>query len=230
MSLEYNLVRSKRKTVALYVQLDGSLLVRAPLRANKKLIDTFVGSKEKWIEKQRLKLAHQLSTQPGKETKQYNQILYLGKDYPVEIVEQLEKQLIFDGKKFIIAKKNYSQIASMIEAWYRNEARRLMNDRVSRYARNYHLEPKKIRITSARTRWGSCSSLGTVSFSWRLIMAPLDVIDYVVVHELVHLHEKNHQKAFWAKVALILPDYESRRKWLRINGGNIMNNIRVKDY
>jgi predicted metal-dependent hydrolase len=227
MSLDYILVRSKRRSVALHVQFDGSLLVRAPLRASKKVIDSFVMSKEKWIEKQRQKLIHQISTQQEKLIDPYHYILYFGKFYPVEIAEQDEKKVFFDGKKFLIARKNYSQAASMIEAWFRHEAQRILFDRVSWYARNHHFKPKKVRITSARTRWGSCSNLGTISFSWRLIMAPPHVVDYVVVHELVHLLEKNHQKSFWAKVALILPDYESRRKWLKIHGGGIMNNVVV---
>ena len=221
MNSDYNLVRSKRKTVALYVLLDGSLLVRAPLRASKKLIDAFVLSKAEWIEKQRLKLSHQIASRKEKAINQSNTIYYLGKNYPLEIVEKLEKQLIFDGKRFYLAKNDSNPASNAIEAWFRRQARQILNERVLWFSRNHHFDPKKIRITSARTRWGSCSSRGTVSFSWRLIMAPIDVIDYVVVHELVHLNEKNHSRRFWEKVKNILPGYAQHVQWLKSNGHSL---------
>ncbi|NPV77748.1 MAG: M48 family metallopeptidase, partial [Anaerolineae bacterium] len=81
---------------------------------------------------------------------------------------------------------------------------------------------KQIKITSAKTRWGSCSAKGTVSFPWRLVMAPVPVIDYVVVHELVHILEKNHSRAFWNKVRAIMPDYQQKIRWLEVNGYTLM--------
>jgi hypothetical protein len=93
----------------------------------------------------------------------------------------------------------------------------VFTERVEWYAEEYGFEVKKIRISSARTRWGSYSQTGTLSLTWRLVMAPLDVIDYVVVHELCHLREMNHSKAFWEQVEAILPDYKQRRKWLKDN-------------
>jgi predicted metal-dependent hydrolase len=89
---------------------------------------------------------------------------------------------------------------------------------VNLYAAQYGLRYEKIRITSAQTRWGSCSPKGTLSFTWRLVMAPLEVIDYVVIHELAHLRVKNHSKTFWAEVESMLPDYTRHVAWLRKNG------------
>jgi len=96
--------------------------------------------------------------------------------------------------------------------------------RVSYYAKKYGFEVKKIRISSARTRWGSCSTRGTLSFTWRLILAPQDVVDYVVVHELCHLRELNHSKNYWALVEEIMPDYKVRRAWLKKHGGTLKLN------
>jgi predicted metal-dependent hydrolase len=81
------------------------------------------------------------------------------------------------------------------------------------------LKPVAIKITEARKRWGSCGSKGTLNFSWRLIMAPMEVIDYVIVHELAHIGQLNHSPTYWRKVAEILPDYKKREKWLKENGG-----------
>ena len=97
----------------------------------------------------------------------------------------------------------------------------MLTERVEFFAHAQGFKVKKIRISSARTRWGSCSAKGTLSFTWRLVMAPPDVIDYVVVHELCHLKELNHSKAFWAQVEAILPDYKTRRKWLKDNGAKL---------
>ncbi|MCS7122892.1 MAG: M48 family metallopeptidase, partial [Candidatus Micrarchaeota archaeon] len=82
----------------------------------------------------------------------------------------------------------------------------------------YNFRYNRVRITNARRRWGSCSSSNNLNFSWRLIMAPLEVIDYVVVHELVHTRIKNHSKAFWRMVEAVMPDYDRQRRWLRENG------------
>ncbi len=97
----------------------------------------------------------------------------------------------------------------------------MLKQQVSYYATKHGFEFKKIRISSARTRWGSCSTLGTLSFTWRLVLAPLDVLDYVVVHELCHLSELNHSKKYWGLVEEILPDYKARRTWLKENGGRL---------
>jgi predicted metal-dependent hydrolase len=84
--------------------------------------------------------------------------------------------------------------------------------------REYGFREMKVRISSARTRWGSCSQKGNLSFTWRLVMAPPDVIDYVVVHELCHTREMNHSRSFWEQVEAILPDFRQRRRWLKEYG------------
>ena len=102
--------------------------------------------------------------------------------------------------------------------WYRQQAAKILAERSQWYASRHGFAYQKIRISSALTRWGSCSSKGTLSFTWRLVMAPIPVIDYVVVHELVHLQVKNHSKEFWGRVELIMPDYKQKIKWLKENG------------
>ena len=106
-------------------------------------------------------------------------------------------------------------------AWYKAQARSLLSGRVDFFAGRHAIRVGKVRISSARTRWGSCSARGTLSFTWRLVMAPPEVIDYVVVHEMCHLKEMNHSGAFWARVEAILPDYKARRKWLKDHGAGL---------
>jgi len=99
--------------------------------------------------------------------------------------------------------------------WYKKKARQHLSDRVDFYCNMLRLEAGGIRITSAESRWGSCSEDNRLSFSFRLIMAPPQVIDYVVVHELMHIREKNHSSKFWDLVIEVIPDYKTHRRWLR---------------
>lgn len=103
-------------------------------------------------------------------------------------------------------------------SWYTVQAKPVITERVKEYAANYGFIYRQVKITDAQTRWGSCSPSGSLNFSWRLVMAPIRVIDYVVVHELVHLNEKNHSGRFWDNVKAILPDYTQQVQWLKTNG------------
>jgi predicted metal-dependent hydrolase len=103
-------------------------------------------------------------------------------------------------------------------AWYRNQAKQVLTEQAARYACSTGLSYKKINITGAQKRWGSCSSSGNLNFSWRLVMAPMEVVEYVIVHELVHLREQNHSARFWKLVSEILPEYRSQRRWLNEKG------------
>ena len=101
--------------------------------------------------------------------------------------------------------------------WYKGQAFQKITERANYFSNLTGWKFKSIRITKAESRWGSCSPKGSINFSWKLIMTPLDVIDYVIVHELAHIPEKNHSYRFWNKVSSVLPDYKERRKWLREN-------------
>lgn len=221
MPIEVNqLIRSKRKTLALIVKADGSLIVRAPLRASEKSIREFVEGNAKWIEKKRTEALACFSTVP----KQYvpgEMFLYLGSAYPLEIVKGQRKPLLLDGC-FKLAQGARSNARLVFEHWYREQAKQILIERVHLYACQYGLQYKKIGITSARTRWGSCGVNGSLNFSWRLILAPLEVVDYVVVHELVHTVFHNHSRRFWKRVEKIMPDYKEHRKWLQRDGQQLM--------
>ena len=102
-------------------------------------------------------------------------------------------------------------------AWYKQEAKEIITERANLYSRLTGWKFKLISITSAETRWGSCGTKGSINFAWKLIMAPLEVVDYVVIHELTHLAVRNHSAKFWDKVRDVVPDYKTRRKWLNDN-------------
>lgn len=221
MTVEVNeIVRSKRKTLALIVRPDGFLIVRAPLRTPEKTIREFIENHAEWIRKKR---AEALAT-PSPTPKLYvagETFKFLGETYELEIVKGQKKPLLLE-ESFKLAESAQTSARLVFERWYRAQARKILEERVNSYANEYDLQYKKIGITSARTRWGSCSANGSLNFSWRLIMAPIEAVEYVVVHELVHTVFHNHSRRFWKKVETILPDYNERRKWLRKNGPELM--------
>jgi predicted metal-dependent hydrolase len=211
------LIRTRRKTIALIIQSNGSMVVRAPLRATNRQIQQLIDQKAAWIQETREKVK---AIYPQVAPRQYacgETFLFLGKSHRLEVVEQARSPLALNGH-FVLAKTALPLAEAVFTRWYRQQARQIITERAACYAAKYGFHYKLVKITSARTRWGSCSSKGALSFTWRLIMAPLEVIDYVVVHELVHTLERNHRKAFWERVQAILPDYKQKIAWLKTNG------------
>ena len=211
--IEYTLKRSKRKTVAIYVR-DGSVEVRAPLRMVKYDIDRFVMSKEKWIT-DKLVISNERSAQRESFILDYNSSLtYRGKQYPIEAREG--ERAGFDGERFYMPPKLMpEQIKETGIKIYRLLAKNYLIGRTSEYALRMSVVPAAVKITGARTRWGSCSGKKSINYSWRLIMADDDVIDYIIVHELAHLTELNHSERFWKIVENTLPDYIIRQARLK---------------
>ncbi len=211
------IIRTKRKSIALIVKHDGSLVIRAPLRAREEAIRSLVERKAEWIKtKQELVKSTYLPHVP-KEYVNGEGFWYLGKSYRLQIVDDARPALSLDGN-FRLANASLPKARHVFKRWYRKQALQVISKRAQWYAENHGYTYKLIKITSAKTRWGSCSAKGTLSFAWRLVMAPVPVIDYVVVHEMVHLQEKNHSKEFWGKIKIIMPDYKQRIDWLEMNG------------
>jgi predicted metal-dependent hydrolase len=212
------LVRSKRKTLSLIVEADGTLTVRAPLRMKEADIRRFIEVKADWVKRKQAGVKKDaLAPRRYVDGESFP---YLGKQAPLRLVRNQRPALVMDGD-FKLVESAQPRAESVFEAWYKKQARAVLTGRVEFFAHRHGYNVQRIRISSARTRWGSCSTKGTLSFTWRLVMAPPEVIDYVVVHELCHLKELNHSKAFWAQVEAILPGYKSQRKWLKQNGGEL---------
>jgi hypothetical protein len=215
------LVRSRRRTIALIVQSDGSLTVRAPLRMAERDISAFVETHTDWILKNQAKVR----ATPAPTRKKYQdgeEFLYLGKSYPLTLVPPQRPALKFDGRTFRLGRSAAVKGEQAFVRWYKARALEVLTERVQALAGKYGFTYARIRISSARTRWGSCSSNGTISFTYRLVLAPIEVVDYVVIHELVHTKVRNHSKTFWNRVAGLMPDYKVRLGWLKKNGRFLM--------
>jgi predicted metal-dependent hydrolase len=211
------IIRSKRTSFSIELKPDGRLIVRAPLRATESQIQALVVKKADWIRKTRRKLREKYPDLKPKTFHEGEMFWYLGKQYPLSFGHHKRPALIFEDT-FLLSEAYRYRAKDVFIAWYRERTREIVRAYVQHYQGLYDFDVDCITITRARTRWGSCSSRANLNFTYRLSMAPPSVIEYVVVHELVHLKIRNHSKAFWAKVAAIRPDYQADRRWLKDNG------------
>ena len=176
------LVRSSRKTLAVQIRADGTVIARAPLRMPKDRILCFLSEKASWIRMQQGRM------QEREKMRQQARI---------HLDAAQEKEL-------------------------RERAKSVLAQRTAYFARQIGVTYGRITVRDQKTRWGSCSQTGNLNFNFRLILAPLEVWDYVVVHELCHRRQMNHSAQFWQEVAQVLPDYRKRKAWLTENGWRLM--------
>lgn len=219
--MPYRLIRSRRRTLILQIRQDAELVVRAPNRLSLKAINSFIRKKIAWIERKQREVRESPRERYQPCFSEGSLFYYLGRSVPL-VLEAEGRDLKFDGERFLLPCGSGDQARSFFETWYRNQARQEIVARVKCVSHETGLKPSGIRITGARTRWGSCGPSGTLNFSWRLIMAPLDVIDYVITHELVHLVHRNHSPRFWGHVEKLCPGTSACREWLRKNGRSLM--------
>lgn len=211
------IIRSKRKTIGLEVTGDAGLIIRAPKQVSLDYIERVVKEKKDWIQRRQEVARKRQQMAPPRRFVSGEGYWYLGNAYPLVVIDKAASPLSFDGN-FNLSRRHLLNASDILAGWYRETARWVIGERAEHYATVYGLRYRKITITSARKRWGSCNAGGNLCFSWRLVMAPLKIIDYVVVHELAHLKEKNHSKRFWDLVGQMDPDYKQDRRWLRENG------------
>ncbi len=210
--MDYQMKRMKRKTVGIYITKEGSVEVRAPYSAPKAEIDRFVREKEAWILSHQAKALERKQMRDSYKIRPGGSILFLGREYPSE--RSQNGMVSFDATGFLLPDTSSDELRAALADFYRRAAKEYLPKAVERFAPLIGKSPKQVRITSAKTRWGSCSAKDGINLSWRLMFAPPEVIDYVVVHELAHLIELNHSPRFWAIVASIIPDYKELRQAL----------------
>lgn len=179
------LVRSSRKTLAVQIRADGTVIARAPLRMPKDRILCFLSEKASWIRMQQGRM------QEREKMRQQARI---------HLDAAQEKEL-------------------------RERAKSVLAQRTAYFARQIGVTYGRITVRDQKTRWGSCSQTENLNFNFRLILAPLEVLDYVVVHELCHRRQMNHSTQFWQEVAQVLPDYRKRKAWLTENGWRLMGEL-----
>lgn len=220
MDMSYKIVRSpKRKKLTITVERDRSIVVHAPTETSEDIIQRIVESKRQWLFE---KINHDQKYQdrphpPGKEVLNGESALYLGREYPITLKDTESGDVEF-SRGFIIPLADQLKRKTVLKNWYLTRAKEDILPRVTRHAHELGVTVEEINIVDSQFRWGSCTTKDHVNFNWRLIKAPMHVIDYVIVHELAHLLESNHTPRFWNIVRAKAPLSEKAKTWLKEHG------------
>lgn len=212
------IIRSRRRTVGLEVNDCGELIVRAPERLSRAAIDEIIRKHRRWIEKKLAEAEKRRQMFRPKKFVEGEKFLWLGREYPLRITQESRPALKFTGLEFILSVRWQGRAREIFKKLYRRKALAYLSLRTRQLAELNGFKFTRFKLSSATTRWGSCSARGTVSLTWRLILAPPEIIDYVIIHELAHTREKNHSRVFWNLVEAHLPDYRRKRLWLKKYG------------
>ncbi len=208
------IIRTNRKTLSISIDATGRLIVRAPKRLAMKNITDFLAEKERWILKKQGERKG-VSTQLPPENLHGYRFSLLGKDTEISLIEgnrvgyNVEQNLLYLPRE-----KSKERLVK----WLKENAKRIFSTVTAQQAARMDTAYKSVSVTSARTRWGSCSADNSIRYTFRLLYCPREIIEYVVVHELAHTRYKNHSSAFWREVEKYLPDWKIRRKWLKTHG------------
>ncbi len=206
--------RENRKTLVLTIMKDGRVVVKAPNKMSKDLIDKFVVEKQKWIESKLFLIRN--TYEEFEDCINYKKILLYGEKY--EICVGNTKRVVCDTKhkKLILPKCGSIQNALIkIKQWYKVNAKNILVSRVSHISKLIKITCNDIKISNAKSKWGACNSKKNISLNWRIVMLPPEIIDYVIIHELSHIKEMNHSQKFWNTIAMFLPSYPVLRKRLK---------------
>lgn len=218
--LSYTIVRSaKRRTLTITVERDRRVVVRAPEAMRDDEVQRCVDAKREWIfEKLRSPQKYEARKHPpGKEVVNGESAFYLGRDYRIVLTDTPSGAVEFAGA-FLVPPAQQAKRRAVLRDWYVEQAKETILSRAQQHAREMGVSFTSARIVENRYRWGSCTVRDSVNFNWRLIKAPMFVIDYVIVHELAHLIEGNHTPAFWSIVHARTPTMDKARTWLREHG------------
>lgn len=210
----YLLRRSaRRRTLALRVSEAGEIVVNAPLRLAQRDIDGFLTRHTEWIAEHLASArARTFVWEEGAE------LPWLGGALRLALLPAAGKPSLRLEADRLLCQAPPEAIATRVIHWYRQQARALLAERLAGHAARAGRPLPPLRLSDARTRWGSLSAKGVVSLNWRLVKAPIDLIDYVICHELAHFRQRNHSPAFWREVELLYPDWRRARAELRQNG------------
>ena len=221
--IAYQLVRSRRKTASIYIERDGLVSVLVPERLSDEQIEDLLESKRAWIYRGLAEWRDLNASRVEREYVNGEGFLYLGRTYRLKLVSDLQAPLMLKDGYFCLrsTKGNVAVADEAFKAFYRQKGVERIPRRVEYFRLKMDVAPRSVRVMDLKHRWASCSSGGNLNFHWRCMMAPLTIIDYIVVHELAHLIHHNHTPGFWTEVEKVLPDFQDRKDWLRLNGAGM---------
>lgn len=221
--ISYSLVRSKRTTADIIIERDGTVLVRAPDWADDAKVREIVESRAYWIFQRLAEWRELNAPRVVREFENGESFLYLGRSYRLTIVDDQGVDVALRNGRFcvrrdLIFNRDGNAARDAIQMHLTLKALSKISSRVQYFAPKVGVNPRSCDVRDLGHRWASCSANGELAFHWKCMLAPLKIIDYVVVHELCHFHQRDHTEAFWNEVDKVLSDYAERKEWLRLNG------------
>lgn len=222
--VDYMLVRSPvRRTADIVIERDGVVTVRAPARLADDEVDRLVEGRLYWIYKNLAEWRDLNAARIPREWRNGEGFLYLGANYRLRLVSGQDVPLALKDGRFCLRRELVEQgdaagAQAAFRDYYVERGRERLRRRVALFAPKVGVEAPVVVVSDLGFRWASCSADGRLSFHWKCMMATPRVIDYIAVHELCHIHRRDHDEVFWNEVDKVLPDYEERKAWLRING------------
>ncbi len=205
------IIKSNRKSVTLVIGKNGELIVRAPRFVSNREILKLVNAKQDWVKERRREIQRVSKLKQELTIKDGSNIPFMGETRMIRIG---------DVKKLTLTKDEIwiptvHEPEKLFMRWLKVQALYILQESAEYYAKAMGLTYEAVKLSNARTSWGTCTSKRVLRFSWRLVFCPIEMLDYVVVHELSHIWHMNHSREFWACVEAVLPDYKVRRKWLK---------------
>lgn len=225
--LYYSLYEQERNDVKISVDLVSGVMVYTPKEANKVTVHNIIQSKAKWIYEKVEHLNEVKVNVTPKEFVSGEKLPYLGRQYRLKVYREAIDSFTFNfsqGKFIASVPSNWAQervqttLEDSLIAWYRSKGIKKIHERARYYENLLGVDAKSIQLKTQHKRWGTCTPEGNIYLNWRIVMAPMQVINYVIVHELTHLRIPEHNQAFWNLVKSILPQYEESKEWLRVYG------------
>jgi predicted metal-dependent hydrolase len=203
--IDFNVQYGNREKISIHIDPLGLITVKVPKGTNKETVISAVEHHGKWILEKSHHISQARETPKTKEYQDKGKFLHLGKEYFLhELIETSEL--------------NEEELKSKLKKFYFSSCKKIVGERINSYQTQLRVKPKTIEVVESRTKWGSCSSDKKITFNYRLAMAPIEVIDYVIIHELCHLIHMNHDRSFWRRVGSIMPDYKEKQAFLAGHG------------
>jgi predicted metal-dependent hydrolase len=217
--LEIEIKRSNRtKTLSINIERDGTVNVIVPVNLDESKIKEIIKTKEYEIHKQISRNRESNKERIDRKFVAGHSFLYLGKSYNLQIIDNQTAPLKLHKDKFLLSAEFLDKAEEVFVKFYKKQGKPILEKRIAYFKEFIKERPKDIKIVDLKTRWASCTPLGNLNFHWKCFMAPPTVLDYLIVHEMVHLKHLNHSRKFWDDVSIIIPDYKTHEEWLRKNG------------
>jgi predicted metal-dependent hydrolase len=221
-TISFDLIFKKRTTMGIYIDLYGNIEVQVPKGTEEELV--FQLLEEKWdlIHQRTKEMKERFNGHKERVYDEGGSFLYLGNPISILISQDTDfkkDKVVLEGDKLHIYVKDHDEerIKKALKRFFYQQCKALVERRIQYYQSSFKVKPRSIRISDNKSNWGTCDSMRQLTFNWKLAMAPLEVIDYVVVHEMCHMVHLNHDRSFWRLVGKILPDYEQRENWLALS-------------